>query len=89
MPRSWRTSWSCLAAGLLAAAQASSQTPEPHAATIPLECAQVDCRLLAGPPRTAGMRSGFVRLKPGQTVGWHTTGENEESLVILRGKGGR
>jgi mannose-6-phosphate isomerase-like protein (cupin superfamily) len=33
------------------------------------------------------MRSGFVRLKPGQTVGWHTTGKNEESLVILHGQG--
>jgi mannose-6-phosphate isomerase-like protein (cupin superfamily) len=33
------------------------------------------------------MRSGFVRLKPGETVGWHTTGKNEESLVILRGRG--
>ena len=25
--------------------------------------------------------------KPGATVGWHTTGQNEESLVILRGQG--
>jgi mannose-6-phosphate isomerase-like protein (cupin superfamily) len=33
------------------------------------------------------MRSGYVRLKPGQTVGWHTTGKNEESLVILSGRG--
>jgi mannose-6-phosphate isomerase-like protein (cupin superfamily) len=33
------------------------------------------------------MRSGFVRLKPGATVGWHTTGQNEEALVILRGQG--
>jgi mannose-6-phosphate isomerase-like protein (cupin superfamily) len=33
------------------------------------------------------MRSGFVRLKPGATIGWHTTGKNEESLVILHGKG--
>jgi mannose-6-phosphate isomerase-like protein (cupin superfamily) len=33
------------------------------------------------------MRSGFVRLKPGETVGWHTTGSNEESLVILHGRG--
>jgi mannose-6-phosphate isomerase-like protein (cupin superfamily) len=33
------------------------------------------------------MRSGFVRLKPGATVGWHTTGRNEEALVILRGQG--
>jgi mannose-6-phosphate isomerase-like protein (cupin superfamily) len=33
------------------------------------------------------MRSGFVRLKPGETVGWHTTGQNEEALVILHGEG--
>jgi mannose-6-phosphate isomerase-like protein (cupin superfamily) len=33
------------------------------------------------------MRSGFVRLKTGQSVGWHTTGNNEESLVILHGTG--
>ncbi len=33
------------------------------------------------------MRSGFVRLKPGARVGWHTTGGNEEALVILRGRG--
>jgi mannose-6-phosphate isomerase-like protein (cupin superfamily) len=33
------------------------------------------------------MRSGFVRLKPGASVGWHTTGANEESLVILKGSG--
>jgi len=33
------------------------------------------------------MRNGFVRLKTGQTVGWHTTGRNEESLVILHGSG--
>lgn len=33
------------------------------------------------------MRSGFVRLKPGATVGWHTTAKHEETLVILRGKG--
>ena len=33
------------------------------------------------------MRSGFVRIKSGETMGWHTTGENEEALVILRGSG--
>jgi mannose-6-phosphate isomerase-like protein (cupin superfamily) len=33
------------------------------------------------------MRSGYVRLRPGETVGWHTTGKNEESLVILAGRG--
>ena len=33
------------------------------------------------------MRSGFVRLKPGESVGWHTTGKNEEELIILKGRG--
>ena len=58
----------------------ASQTPEPQALVLPLQCPQGDCPLLHGSPQTAGMRSGFVRLKPGETVGWHTTGKNEESL---------
>jgi mannose-6-phosphate isomerase-like protein (cupin superfamily) len=33
------------------------------------------------------MRSGFVRLKPGASIGEHTTGKNEETLVVLRGQG--
>ena len=65
----------------------SSQNAPPHALTLPLNCASGDCSLLHGAPQTAGMRSGFVRLKPGDSVGWHTTGQNEESLVILNGKG--
>ena len=65
----------------------SSQTAPPRALTLPLQCAGADCPLLRGAPQTAGMRSGFVRLKPGDSVGWHTTGQNEESLVILRGQG--
>ena len=72
---------------MLAAAAISSQATKPHPLTMPLECPQGDCFLLKGIPQTAGMRSGFVRLKPGATVGWHTTGKNEEALVILRGQG--
>ena len=64
-----------------------SQEPRPQPLTLPLECPGGDCPLLRGTPQTAGMRSGFVRLKPGETVGWHTTGKNEESLVVLRGRG--
>jgi mannose-6-phosphate isomerase-like protein (cupin superfamily) len=33
------------------------------------------------------MRSGFVRLKPQESIGWHSTGKNEEALVILSGCG--
>lgn len=82
-----KISWSWMTAGVLAAAQTPSRQPALQPLAAPLECAQADCRLLAGAPQTAGMRSGFVRLKPGQKVGWHSTGENEETLVVLRGKG--
>ncbi|HZP01089.1 MAG TPA: cupin domain-containing protein [Terriglobia bacterium] len=71
----------------LAWAPRASQVPSPKPLVLPLQCKGGDCPLLQGVPQTAGMRSGFVRLKPGETVGWHTTGKNEESLVILRGRG--
>jgi len=72
---------------VLAVAPLPSQVSGSRPLTLPLDCPKGDCSLLGGPPQTAGMRSGFVRLKPGETVGWHTTGQNEESLVILRGEG--
>ena len=64
----------------------SAQAP-PQPLSLPLACAGRDCPLLEGAPQTAGMRSGFVRLKPGESVGWHSTGRNEETLVVLRGSG--
>ena len=33
------------------------------------------------------MHSGFVTLKPGETVGSHTTGKNEEIIVVVEGSG--
>ncbi len=33
------------------------------------------------------MHSGFVTLKPGESVGSHTTGKNEEIIVIVQGSG--
>lgn len=71
----------------LAVVPLSSETSGPQPLTRSLECPAVECPLLKGAPQTTGMRSGFVRLKPGATVGWHTTGRNEEALVILRGQG--
>lgn len=71
----------------LTAVSAPSQMSHPEPVTAPLECPKGDCPPLKGVPQTAGMRSGFVRLKPGESVGWHTTGQNEEALVILRGEG--
>ena len=63
------------------------QAPSPQPLAIPLACESGDCPLLKGAPQTAGMRSGLVRLQSGQSVGWHSTGRNEESLVVLRGEG--
>ena len=43
--------------------------------------------ILSGPPETATMRSGLVVLEPGKAVGTHSTGANEELLVVLEGAG--
>jgi quercetin dioxygenase-like cupin family protein len=66
-------------------AQGPAEIKEPM--TFSLECKGGDCPLLKGAPQTAGMRGGSVRLKPGESVGWHSTGKNEEALVILHGSG--
>jgi quercetin dioxygenase-like cupin family protein len=39
------------------------------------------------PPPSVTMRSGLVTLAAGDEVGAHTTGRNEEILVILEGQG--
>jgi len=72
---------------LMAIGPLTPQMSAPQPLARALECPSGDCALLRGAPQTTGMRSGFVRLKPGATVGWHTTGKNEEALVILRGQG--
>jgi mannose-6-phosphate isomerase-like protein (cupin superfamily) len=79
--------WTIPVVLFVAAAPLSPQMSAPQPLSRSLECPQGDCSLLHGAPQTTGMRSGFVRLKPGATVGWHTTGKNEEALVILRGQG--
>jgi len=52
-----------------------------------LDCAGGDCPLLKGAPQTSGMRGGSVKLKLGESVGWHSTLGSEEALVILHGSG--
>ena len=37
------------------------------------------------PPESRMLKSGRVRLSPGESVGWHVTKEREELIVILRG----
>ena len=72
---------------VIAAVPLLPQTAGPRPLARRLDCPAGDCPLLQGAPQTTGMRSGFVRLKPGETVGWHTTGKNEEAMVILHGQG--
>lgn len=81
-------SWFMAAVVLACAATAiSSQQQSYEPLSFHLECSGSDCPLLRGVPQTAGMRSGFVRLKPGQSVGEHSTLEHEEALVVLQGEG--
>jgi quercetin dioxygenase-like cupin family protein len=40
---------------------------------------------LAGAPETKGMKSGYVVLQPGESVGAHSTGAKEEAIIILEG----
>jgi len=43
-------------------------------------------RLLAGIPSTAGMKSGYITLKPGESVGEHKTEAKEEAIIVLEGQ---
>jgi mannose-6-phosphate isomerase-like protein (cupin superfamily) len=43
--------------------------------------------VLQGPPESLTMRSGYVTLPPKASVGKHSTGPNEELLVVLSGTG--
>jgi mannose-6-phosphate isomerase-like protein (cupin superfamily) len=90
-----------IGAGILLAGAAGevalSEEPTLRTLTVPLTCAvtpsatapgpPIDCPLLTGEPETSGMRSGVVRLPAGDDVGWHSTGTEEEELVILQGTG--
>lgn len=53
---------------------------------VKIDGAEKFVRLLGGPPATAGMKSGFVTLKPGESVGAHKTEGREEAIVILSGR---
>jgi quercetin dioxygenase-like cupin family protein len=72
-----------VAFGVIVAQEQAKREPM----TFALDCAGGDCPLLKGAPQTSGMRGGSVKLKPGESVGWHSTSANEEALVILHGSG--
>lgn len=79
----------CVGLAVLLTVQIVAQQPaaKREPLSFSLECAGGDCALLKGAPQTSGMRSGSVRLKLGESVGWHSTEQNEEALTILHGNG--
>jgi mannose-6-phosphate isomerase-like protein (cupin superfamily) len=67
---------------------AAAQLPGPAPKVVELDTHGHDyLPVLNGPPETAGMRSGLVVLAPQKSVGRHSTGQNEELLIVLEGKG--
>ena len=65
------------------------QSPsKPRAKVVILERSENGIQpILSGPPETVAMRSGYVVLEPGHSVGKHSTAHHEEVLVVLEGEG--
>lgn len=76
-----------IAAGVLSTFM-SAQQPRLHAKVMPLKQPGTGVlALLSGPPETVTMKSGYVVLEPGRSVGRHSTEHHEEMLVVLEGRG--
>jgi quercetin dioxygenase-like cupin family protein len=74
-----------LFAVILAAAQSQ---PKPRAKVVALDKSDSGViPILTGPPETVTMKSGYVVLEPGQSVGKHSTEHHEEILIVLEGQG--
>jgi len=74
-----------LLAAMLAAAQSQ---PKPHAKVVALDKSDNGILpILTGPPETVTMKSGYVVLDPGRSVGKHSTEHHEEMLVVFEGQG--
>ncbi len=43
--------------------------------------------LLSGPPETRFLKSGYVKLSPGESIGFHSTGRGEEIILPISGEG--
>ena len=72
---------------VLLSASVAFAADHPVPKVVPLSGTAKEVPILSGPPESAGMRSGRVLLAPGQSVGEHTTGDHEEVLVVLEGRG--
>jgi len=72
----------------IAISAAGQPQPKPHAKVIALEKSDNGVLpILAGPPETVTMKSGYVVLEPGRSVGKHSTEHHEEILIVFEGQG--
>jgi mannose-6-phosphate isomerase-like protein (cupin superfamily) len=66
----------------------AAQAPKPHAKVVTFRKTTSGIQpILSGPPETVRMKSGYVVLEPGRTVGRHSTEHHEEILIVLQGEG--
>jgi len=69
-------------------ARAQDTTDQRVPRVIRLEAAAVQSTdILRGRPETVTMRSGYMVLGPGRSVGRHSTKGNEEAVIVLKGTG--
>ena len=67
---------------------AAQITAKPRAKVVVLEKSDNGILpILTGPPETVTMKSGYVVLDPGRSVGKHSTEHHEEILIVLEGQG--
>ncbi len=59
----------------------------PRAKAVALDSSVKELIVLNGRPESMGMKSGYIVLSPGKSVGKHGTGHHEELLVVLEGAG--
>jgi mannose-6-phosphate isomerase-like protein (cupin superfamily) len=65
-----------------------AQQPRRHAKVMVLKQAGAGVLpLLTGPPEAVTLKSGYVVLEPGRSVGRHSTEHHEEMLIVLEGLG--
>ena len=74
--------------GVVDNASAQTVSPQRKPRLIQLDQAAAESMdVFKGPPETCTMRSGFMVLAPSKSVGKHSTGNNEEALIVLAGTG--
>jgi quercetin dioxygenase-like cupin family protein len=77
-----------LGGALLVGLAAAQSAPKPHAKVVALDKTDDGILpILVGPPETVTMKSGYVVLDPGHSVGKHSTEHHEEILIVLEGQG--